>query len=581
MGSPHILYAIAKVNGRYRPLAALYRNHDNKGEYAVETCRRLLEIFEEPANRSLLLHELQNASRLPPEKWEAAPQYRNERPAFPFVATVLLLGASVEPETGGGYNAIHEPFNMPLATVPEGCTILDVTDPAAVRYAFAFILPQKEWHDSSIKTPFGNTPLTAWEYAAFYDRGFRDWSYLAEDDDAVAARAHAHLMETFRGQDDTKVTMVASPLIDEDTLENAWPSLGDQQSWRRRADLGLPEVMKPRPSPVNNPPQQSVPVAHHTETLYKAFEQSYRMFEPGYNEGLDTNTIPPVSPVKQVMNILYLGSLGKASWQARAAEYEPKSTRMGESDVRYFTFQVDDAPVTPGLTLDVLQGWMAAASTQEELPSGKKYGYLVDCITSTSDQNMLKFFGLAGPGHRIVKPLPGRAFYYAKASYHSSGDWTTVGLEEIKQGEWTTLLVQQWRRVISTQDLLMREIGPLGFQCAFVSRGADGAIVVADAEAFRSVTCSSPAYDALRALDPAEEAYGRRLADMLERGDGAIGGVPVSLMGRDEVLELLAAMDVVKAREEVRLTNSWSEVHQGIKLRRARERETEMAYRCV
>lgn len=68
MGSPHILYAIAKVNGRYRPLTALYRGHDNKGEYAVETCRRLIEIFEEPANRSLLLHELQIASRLPPEK---------------------------------------------------------------------------------------------------------------------------------------------------------------------------------------------------------------------------------------------------------------------------------------------------------------------------------------------------------------------------------------------------------------------------------------------------------------------------------------------------------------------------------
>lgn len=49
----------------------------------------------------------------------------------------------------------------------------------------------------------------------------------------------------------------------------------------------------------------------------------------------------------------------------------------------------------------------------------------------------------------------------------------------------------------------------------------------------------------------------------------------VSLMGRDEVLELLGAMDVVKAREEVRLTNSWSKVHQGIKQRRAREREAE------
>lgn len=200
-----------------------------------------------------------------------------------------------------------------------------------IRYDFAFILPQR-WDGASVKTPFGNTPLTAWEYAAFYDRGGLEWSYLAEDDDTVAAKAHAHLTETFRGQGDTKATMIASPVIDEDTLENAWPSPGDQQSWGRRADLGLPEVT----SPVNDTPPLSVPVVHNTEALYKAFEQSYRLFEPGYNEGLDTEIPAPVSPVKQVMNILYLEPLEKSSWQARAAEYEPKSTQVGENAVREF-----------------------------------------------------------------------------------------------------------------------------------------------------------------------------------------------------------------------------------------------------
>ncbi|KAI3402062.1 hypothetical protein diail_4036 [Diaporthe ilicicola] len=577
MGSPHILYAIAKVGGRYRPLAALYRHGDNKGEFAVANCRRIIEIIEEPANRSLLLHELQVASRLPPEKWEADPQYRNERPAFPFVATILSLGASVELETGTGYNATHEPFNMGPAAAPEGCTILDVTDPAAVRYAFAFILPQAKYGDGPLKMPFGNMPLSAWEYMAFYDREFLDWSYLAGEDSAVAAKAHAHLTDLFRGQKAIDTTLIASPLIDEETLQSALPPRGEKQFWRRRTDLGFPEVV-PRPSPVNDPAPLGLPVAHHTDTLYKAFEQSYRLFEPGYNEGLDTEILAPVSPIKQVMNILYLGSLDKSSWQDRAAEYDPSDTALlRENAVQYFKFQVDDAPVTPGLALEVLHGWMAAASTQVEWAGGRKsYDYYSDCFVSTSDQNMLKFFGLAGTDHRIVKPLPGRAFYYAKKSFHCNGDWTTAGLEDIKQGEWTALLVQQWRQVF--QGMGKRwEMTPLGFQCAFISRGADGEIAVAGADDFRCVACSSPVYDALRSLDPGEETYGRGLADMLEKGSGAIGGVPVSLMGRREVSELLGAMDVVKAREDVRLSNSWSEVHRGIKERRAREKEAEAA----
>lgn len=92
---------------------------------------------------------------------------------------------------------------------------------------------------------------------------------------------------------------------------------------------------------------------------------------------------------------------------------------------------------------------------------------------------------------------------------------------------------------------------PLGFRCAFVSRGADGEITVADAETFRSARCPNPADDALRELDPGEETYGQGLMDLLGRDGGAVNGVPVSLMSRGEVLELLGAMDVVKARQEL------------------------------
>lgn len=402
MGSPHVLYVIAKVNGRYRPLAVLYRHYDNKGKRAVDKCRRLISIFEEPSNRALLLHELRLAASLPPEKWEAGPEYRNERPAFPFIATCLLLGASVRPETGNGYNATHEPFNLPLAAAPEGCTILDVTDPASVRYAFVFVLPQKWPHEGVIKTAFGNTPLAAWEYAQFYGDLFYDRDYLIGEDDAVIARTHARLTEILKGQEVVDSTMITSPIIDEDALESAWPYPGDQELWRRRADLGLPRIV-PRPSLVEDPaPPRRQPVVNHADTLYKVFEQSYKMFEPGYNEGLNTLVLPPVSSVKQVANILYLGSLNDSPWRDRAAEYKPKDTEtFRENAVQYFTFQVDDGPVTPGHTLDVLRSWMVAATTQEKFGGRMDYEYYFHCTNAQSDQNMVKFFGMAGAVRQI------------------------------------------------------------------------------------------------------------------------------------------------------------------------------------
>lgn len=182
--------------------------------------------------------------------------------------------------------------------------------------------------------------------------------------------------------------------------------------------------------------------------------------------------------------------------------------------------------------------------------------------------------------HRIVKPLPGRAFYYAKKSYHSNGDWTTAGLEDIQYGEWTALLVQRWREVRRDRvgtgvfALIDTEMTPLEFKCAFVTRGEDGEIVAADAETFRAANVPSPAHEALAELDPGEETYGRQLTDILARGDATIKGVPVSLMGRSEVLELLSAMEVVKAREDKRLASSWSKVHWGITQRRARESDS-------
>lgn len=115
------------------------------------------------------------------------------------------------------------------------------------------------------------------------------------------------------------------------------------------------------------------------------------------------------------------------------------------------------------------------------------------------------------------------------------------------------------------------EMTPLGFKCAFVTRGEDGEIAAADAETLRSASVPHPAHEALAELDPGKETRGRQLTDMLARGDATINGAPVSLMGTSDVLELLGAMEVIKAREDKRLASSWSKVHWGIMQRTARE----------
>lgn len=126
-----------------------------------------------------------------------------------------------------------------------------------------------------------------------------------------------------------------------------------------------------------------------------------------------------------------------------------------------------------------------------------------------------------------------------------------MSLEEIRPGEWTALLVQQWRQV-RPDDIRRMKMTPLSFRCAFVSRGADGELIAADAETFRSAGRLNPVHeDALRELDPGEETYGQGLVDLLGRDGGAVNGVPVSLMDRAEVLELLGALEVVKARQEL------------------------------
>lgn len=395
-----MLYVIAKVSGRYRPLAVLWRAYDNKGRWAVETCGRLINIFQEPRNKALLLHELQLAAGLPPERWEeACKEYPNERPAFPFIATCLLLGASLTPETGEGYSATHEPFNIQLATVSEGCTILDITDPAAVRYAFVFVLRPRGRSEEAVKAALGNTPLTAREYASLYANLLEYEECTIGRDDGLVSSTRARLIDALEGQEVTDATSIIAPLIDEESLESAWPHLRDGQSWKRRADLGLAETTCPPSSTSELAAAHRQPAAHHIETLHKVFEQSYKMFQPGYNEGLDKeSSAPALPPVRQVANILHLGSLEDSSWQERVADYVPKGGgKVRENAVQYFTFLLGDCPVTTGQTLDVMHSWMVAATAQEALGGELQYEHYFDCTKAQSDQTLLKYFSLAGP----------------------------------------------------------------------------------------------------------------------------------------------------------------------------------------
>ncbi|KAF2652566.1 hypothetical protein K491DRAFT_718793 [Lophiostoma macrostomum CBS 122681] len=137
MGQRHQLFAIAKVGNRYRSLSALHHQW-LYGLTALKTCLRLVKVFQDPGNRYLLKLELARAATLDSSVWELETSWHDIRPKFPYVLTCMLIGTSVDVETGYSNAATLEPWNMECdgGDNNDGITILDITDLDHVRYCF-------------------------------------------------------------------------------------------------------------------------------------------------------------------------------------------------------------------------------------------------------------------------------------------------------------------------------------------------------------------------------------------------------------------------------------------------------------
>jgi hypothetical protein len=149
-------------------------------------CDRLIKILQCPENRHLLDLELSHATTLPDgDIWYRVIPPTNpnptaealtgnmdhyDAPEFPFLTTCLVAGTSLEPGTGYVSHASGMKWNADYDSAPneDGITVLDITDPAAVRHCFVI------FHDGTAvedgRRVRGMMPLLGKEYASLWER---------------------------------------------------------------------------------------------------------------------------------------------------------------------------------------------------------------------------------------------------------------------------------------------------------------------------------------------------------------------------------------------------------------------------
>ena len=103
MGQRHQLFVIARINGKYRCLAAVHHQWLS-GISAARKCLEILKIFSNGLNRVALQEELKLASTYDVEFWESGLQPDDYDASivirFPFVMTCLCIGAGFEQTRG-------------------------------------------------------------------------------------------------------------------------------------------------------------------------------------------------------------------------------------------------------------------------------------------------------------------------------------------------------------------------------------------------------------------------------------------------------------------------------------------------
>ncbi|PQE29823.1 hypothetical protein CJF32_00000476 [Rutstroemia sp. NJR-2017a WRK4] len=167
MGQRHQLFVIAKIGNRYRGLAAVHHQY-LYGYSAIKICLNLIKIFQCPANRWALKHELQSATRVDEAYWSKEDAYVTDVDdiPFPFITTCLSVGSSLRPDEASHAVTHVLSFNMPYdgGANNNGITVLDITDLENVRYCFVDFHGMESEGDVDLMTPLSATTyLRAYE----------------------------------------------------------------------------------------------------------------------------------------------------------------------------------------------------------------------------------------------------------------------------------------------------------------------------------------------------------------------------------------------------------------------------------
>ncbi|KAF7960047.1 hypothetical protein EAE96_001647 [Botrytis aclada] len=179
MGQRHQLFVIAKINGRYRGLAAIH--HQWLYVFtALEACLNTLNILQSPANRIALSHELRHVARLKEEDWLRKIEFTKVSVAdipFPFILTCLVVGAGLRVKECYHARVHNLPFNLSYrgGSNDDGITVFDITELTQVRYCFVNLAPPDRHaeEDGAPQEPRATTPLTEPQYL---------WGYYRKDD---------------------------------------------------------------------------------------------------------------------------------------------------------------------------------------------------------------------------------------------------------------------------------------------------------------------------------------------------------------------------------------------------------------
>ncbi|CAD6591967.1 MAG: hypothetical protein ASARMPRED_005887 [Alectoria sarmentosa] len=216
MEQRHQHFIIARVNGRYRNLAAVAQWP--YGNTILECCRNTLKILQATTNRLPMEEELKAAERCQeifwtqgvfeePEHWDVA----TDAP-FPFLMTCLMLGTTHGLSDGYICAVTIGPWQIKHNSrhPNEGITVFDITDASRVRYCLVY------FEDTTTGDP---VQLMAPMSARTYFEGYCDVSKLDETSKRTLLSLLAQLQNC--------------SLIPTAVLENTWPC----DTWNESDDV--------------------------------------------------------------------------------------------------------------------------------------------------------------------------------------------------------------------------------------------------------------------------------------------------------------------------------------------------------